>query len=175
MFRSAKVACRHVLFAQRRIAFGLCQHVVVWLGGFKDLGREKRMKRVAVTISLWVAASVPVQAQSETEALLCDAAKSGQTIELVYDKDVSKGCKPRLLDVHLVALGNNGSLYLRGWQTRGCTKGRDFEAARLFKFEKIKSVKVIDGVFNEKSQASKDKGWDGCLGSNCFIKEMVCE
>lgn len=114
-------------------------------------------------------------AQSDDAALLCEAAEAGRVVELVYDKDVSKGCKPRILDVHQVALGKNGSLYLRGWQTRGCTKGRDFEAARIFKFEKIKSVELIEGAFNEKSQASKAKGWDGCLGSNCFIKEMTCQ
>lgn len=134
-----------------------------------------RFDVTVLALAIGLAFASGAQAQSETEALLCEAAKTGQTIELVYDKDVSKGCEPRLLDVHIVALGNNGSLYLRGWQTRGCTKGRDFEAARLFKFEKIKSVKVIDGAFSDKSQASKDKGWDGCLGSNCFIKEMVCE
>ncbi len=133
------------------------------------------MKQIALAVAVLVGFAAPLHAQSETQTLLCEAAASGGVVELVYDKDVSKGCKPRLLDVHLVALGNNGSLYLRGWQTRGCTKGRDFEAARIFKFEKIKSVTLIDGVFNEKSQASKDKGWDGCLGSNCFIKEMICE
>lgn len=133
------------------------------------------MKQIALAIGLWAGIALPVNAQSETQALLCEAATSGGVVELVYDKDVSKGCAPRLLDVHQVAVGNNGSFYLRGWQTRGCTKGRDFEAARIFKFEKIKSVELIEGVFNEKSQASKDKGWDGCLGSNCFIKETICE
>lgn len=108
--------------------------------------------------------AAPVSAQSEMEALLCEAATTNRTVESVFDKDASKGCEPRLLDVHLVVLGNNGSLYLRGWQTRGFTKGRDFEAARLFKFEKIKSVEIIEGTFNEKSQVSKDKGWSGCLG-----------
>ena len=114
-------------------------------------------------------------AQSKHQAVLCEAAQAGQVVELVYDKDKSKGCVPRIVDVHQVAVGNNGSFYLRGWQSRGCTKGRDFEAARIFKFEKIKSVAVIDGAFGEKSLAAKKKGWDGCLGSNCFIKEMVCE
>ncbi len=133
------------------------------------------MKRIALGLVLLAGLAAPVGAQSETETLLCDAAKTNRMVELVYDKDVSKGCKPRLLDVHQVAIGNNGSLYLRGWQTRGCTKGRDFEAARIFKFEKIKSVELIDGAFNDKSQASKDKGWDGCLGTNCFIKETICE
>ncbi len=94
---------------------------------------------------------------------------------MVYDKDASKGCAPRLIDVHQVAIGNNGSLYMHGWQFRGCTKGRDFEAKRIFKFEKIKSVKLIAGTFGEKSQAAKDAGWNGCIGSNCFIKENICE
>ncbi|MEJ6709144.1 MAG: hypothetical protein QNK92_10165 [Amylibacter sp.] len=82
-----------------------------------------------------------VIAQAENEALLCEAAKTGRVIELVYDKDVSKGCLPHILDVHQVAIGKNGSLYLHGWQSRGCTKGRDFEAKQIFKFEKIKSGK----------------------------------
>ncbi len=116
-----------------------------------------------------------VQAQSKFESELCEAATTGRTIELVYDKDASKGCEPRLIDVHQVAIGNNGSLYMHGWQFRGCTKGRDFEAKRIFKFEKIKSVALIDGEFGEKSQAAKDAGWNGCIGSNCFIKENICE
>jgi hypothetical protein len=128
-----------------------------------------------LTLAIGVAYALPAFAQSEDQALLCEAAKTNRVVELVYDKDVSKECEPRFLDVHQVAIGNNGSLYLRGWQTRGCTKGRDFEAARIFKFEKVKSVTLIDGVFGEKSQAAKDKGWDGCLGTNCFIKETICE
>ncbi len=115
------------------------------------------------------------QAQAEFEAPLCEAAQTGRSIELVYDKDASKGCAPRLVDVHQVAIGNNGKLYMHGWQSRGCTKGRDFEAKRIFRFDKIKSVTLIDGDFGEKSQAAKDEGWDGCLGSNCFIKENICE
>lgn len=122
-----------------------------------------------------VALSAPAVAQSEHEAQLCEAAKTGRVIEMVYDKDKSKGCEPRLVDVHQVAIGNNGQLYMHGWQSRGCTKGRDFEAKRIFKFEKIKSVKMIDGTFGEKSQAAKDEGWNGCIGSNCFIKENICE
>ena len=114
-------------------------------------------------------------AQSDIEATLCEAAKTNKVIELVYDKDVSKSCLPRLVDVHQVAIGNNGKMYLHGWQSRGCTKGRDFETARIFRFDKIKSVKVIDGEFGPKSQSTKDEGWDGCLGSNCFIKENICE
>ncbi|MDB9707758.1 WYL domain-containing protein [Planktotalea frisia] len=122
-------------------------------------------------------ATIPLaaQAQSQFEAELCEAATNNRTIEMVYDKDASKGCEPRLIDVHQVAIGNNGSLYMHGWQFRGCTKGRDFEAKRIFKFEKIKSVKLIDSTFGEKSQAAKDAGWDGCIGSNCFIKENICE
>jgi len=89
--------------------------------------------------------------------------------------DVSKGCLPRLVDVHQVAIGNNGKLYLHGWQNRGCTKGRDYASERIFRFDKIKSVTVIEGVFSEKSLSIKLDGWDGCIGSNCFIKENICE
>ena len=117
----------------------------------------------------------PVLAQSEYEGPLCEAAQEGRTIELVYDKDASKGCLPRLVDVHQVAIGNNGKLYMHGWQTRGCTKGRDFEAERIFRFDKIKSVTLIEGSFSDKSQSIKGEGWDGCIGSNCFIKENICE
>lgn len=133
------------------------------------------MKRLILVCTIVSALANHANAQVKFQTLLCEAARSGGVIELVYDKDVQKGCKPRLLDVHQVALGKNGSLYLRGWQTRGCTKGRDFEAARIFKFEKIKSVEMADGEFGAKSRASKDKGWDGCLGSNCFIEEMICQ
>jgi len=115
------------------------------------------------------------EAQAPHEAPLCEAAKTNRTIELVYDKDVSKGCEPRLVDVHQVAIGNNGQLYMHGWQKRGCTRGRDFEAERIFRFDKIKSVKIIEGTFSEKSQSVKAEGWDGCLGSNCFIRENICE
>lgn len=114
-------------------------------------------------------------AQSKYEAELCEAAKTGQTIELVYDQDASKGCLPRLVDVHQVAVGNNGKLYMHGWQHRGCTKGRDYQSKRIFRFDKIKSVDVIGGDFSEKSQSVKDAGWNGCIGSNCFIKENICE
>ncbi len=127
--------------------------------------------------ALAVLALIPVSAmaQEKFETELCEAAETNRTIEMVYDKDASKGCAPRLIDVHQVAIGNNGSLYMHGWQFRGCTKGRDFEAKRIFKFEKIKSVELIDGTFGEKSQAAKDAGWNGCIGSNCFIKENICE
>ena len=116
-----------------------------------------------------------VHAQRKHEAPLCEAAKSSRTIELIYDKDVRKGCLPRLVDVHQVAIGNNGKLYMHGWQVRGCTKGRDYASERIFRFDKIKSVKLIEGVFDEKSQSIKARGWDGCIGSNCFIKENICE
>ena len=119
--------------------------------------------------------STSVKAQSKYEAPLCEAAKEGRVIELVYDKDKSKGCEPRIVDVHQVAIGNNGQYYMHGWQSRGCTKGRDFEAERVFRFDKIKSVNIIDGSFGEKSQAVKQEGWDGCLGSNCFIEKNICE
>lgn len=127
--------------------------------------------------ALAVLALIPVSAtaQEKFETELCEAAKTNRTIKMVYDKDASKSCAPRLIDVHQVAIGNNGSLYMHGWQFRGCTKGRDFEAKRIFKFEKIKSVELIDGMFGEKSQAAKDAGWNGCIGSNCFIKENICE
>jgi len=128
-----------------------------------------------LTIAIGLSLASVANAQSEFEAPLCEAAKTNQVIELVYDKDVSKGCLPRILDVHQVAIGNNGQLYLHGWQTRGCTKGKDFAAERIFKFEKIKSVTVVEGTFGEKSQSIKTEGWDGCLGSNCFIKENICE
>jgi hypothetical protein len=77
--------------------------------------------------------------------------------------------------VHQVAIGNNGQLYLHGWQSRGCTKGRGYASKRIFRFDKIKSVAVIDGAFDAKSQSIKAEGWDGCIGSNCFIKENICE
>ena len=120
-------------------------------------------------------ASASAQAQSPHEAPLCEAAKTNGKIELVYDKDASKGCEPRLVDVHQVAIGNNGQLYMHGWQSRGCTKGRDFEAERIFRFDKIKSVKAIEGSFGEKSKSVKAEGWDGCIGNNCFIEKNICE
>jgi hypothetical protein len=45
---------------------------------------------------------------------------------------------------------------MHGWQTRGCTKGRDFASKRIFRFDKIQSVKVTDGSFDEKSQSVKN-------------------
>lgn len=118
---------------------------------------------------------VQALAQEKFEDQLCQAAKTNLSIEMVYDKDVSKGCLPRLVDVHQVAIGNNGKLYMHGWQSRGCTKGRDYASKRIFRFDKIKSVNVIEGAFGEKSQSIKTEGWDGCIGSNCFIKENICE
>ncbi|MGI9391848.1 MAG: WYL domain-containing protein [Boseongicola sp.] len=135
------------------------------------------MKRsnIAMILLASVALFSPAQAQSVYEAPLCEAAKTNRVVEIVYNEDVSKGCLPRLVDVHQVAMGNNGKLYMHGWQSRGCTKGRDYASERIFRFDKIKSVKVIDGIFDEKSQSIKDDGWDGCIGSNCFIKENICE
>jgi len=133
------------------------------------------MKRSSVIAAILYATSSAASAQSAIQDTLCAAAKTNQVIEMVYDKDASKECLPRIVDVHQVAVGNNGSFYMHGWQSRGCTKGRDFEALRIFKLEKIKSATVIDGQFGEKSQAKKEDGWDGCLGSNCFIKENICE
>lgn len=116
-----------------------------------------------------------VVAQEEFETMLCEAAEAGNVVEIVYDEDASKGCLPRIFDVHQVGLGNNGLLYLHGWQTRGCTKGRDYASKRIFRFDKIQSVAVIEGAFSERSQSVKDEGWDGCIGSNCFIAENICE
>jgi len=124
---------------------------------------------------VFLATSIPSIAQSKFEAPLCEAAKDQRVIEMVYDKDKSKGCEPRIVDVHQVAIGNNGQLYMRGYQHKGCTKGRDFAAARIFRFDKIKSVNLIDGEFKDKSPEVKQKGWDGCLGSNCFIEKNICE
>ena len=134
-----------------------------------------KLNHITMTMLIITTLFSSAQAQSKHEALLCEAAKTNRTIEMVYDKDVSKGCLPRLVDVHQVAIGNNGKLYMHGWQNRGCTKGRDYASERIFRFDKIKSVKVIEGVFNEKSQSIKVEGWDGCIGSNCFIKENICE
>ena len=133
------------------------------------------LKCLTMAAVLFVAPFTTAFAQSEYEAPLCEAAQNGQVVELVYDKDVSKGCEPRLLDVHQVGVGFNGKLYVHGWQTRGCTKGRDFAAKRIFRFDKIKSVSVVDGAFDEKSQSIKAEGWDGCLGDNCFIEKNICE
>lgn len=135
------------------------------------------MKSLATGLALITLATLtpPGFAQSKHEPLLCEAAKTGQVVELVYDKDKSKGCEPRIVDVHQVAIGNNGRLYMHGWQTRGCTKGRDYASERIFRFDKIKKVAVTDGTFSDKSQAIKQDGWDGCIGANCFIKETTCE
>ena len=135
------------------------------------------MKMMHLIPVLFIATSFlsTANAQSEFEPALCEAAKTNRTIELVYDQDASKGCLPRLIDVHQVAIGNNGKLYMHGWQHRGCTKGRDYASKRIFRFDKIKSVDLIDGAFSEKSQSVKDAGWNGCIGSNCFIKENICE
>ncbi|SEV88036.1 WYL domain-containing protein [Cognatiyoonia koreensis] len=134
-----------------------------------------RLSHATAGVILAISPSSPVLAQSEFESLLCEAAETGAVVEIVYDEDASKGCLPRLLDVHQVAIGNNGLLYLHGWQTRGCTKGRDYESERIFRFDKIQSVEVIEGEFGERSQSVKDEGWDGCIGTNCFIEENICE
>ena len=130
---------------------------------------------VGIALLVTMALVSSAHAQSEYEAMLCEAAETGRVIELVYDEDVKKGCVPRLVDVHQIAKGNNGKLYMHGWQIRGCTKGRDYASERIFRFDKIKSVKVVEGNFTEKSQSIKKQGWDGCIGSNCFIKENICE
>ena len=132
-------------------------------------------KHLGMTLFVTFGLVSAVQAQSDLEVHLCEAAETNRVVELVYDGDASKGCLPRLVDVHQVAIGNNGRLYMHGWQTRGCTNGRDYASERIFRFDKIKSVEVIDGAFNEKSQSIKAEGWDGCIGSNCFIKENICQ
>ncbi|MEM5503146.1 WYL domain-containing protein [Ahrensia kielensis] len=134
-----------------------------------------KISQTIVTFIVSISLSSPALAQSKHEAALCEAAKTNQSIEMVYDKDASKGCLPRLIDVHQVAIGNNGQMYMHGWQKRGCTKGRDYASERIFRFDKIKSVKIVEGEFSEKSQSIKAEGWDGCIGSNCFIKENICE
>lgn len=132
-------------------------------------------KHLALALLFSAAPVAPVFAQSAHETLLCEAAQTSQMVALVYDADASKGCLPRIVDVHQVAIGNNGQLYLHGWQTRGCTKGRDYASERIFRFDKIKSVDLIEGDFGEKSLTIKAEGWDGCIGTNCFIKENICE
>ena len=132
-------------------------------------------KHLAMACIVSAVPFVPAHAQSEHETQLCEAAKTNRIVELVYDSDVSRGCLPRIVDVHQVALGNNGQLYLHGWQTRGCTKGRDYASERIFRFDKIKSVDLVEGAFEEKSQSIKAEGWEGCIGSNCFIDETICE
>ena len=130
---------------------------------------------IYITIAAILLLIPKAYAQSELETLLCEGAKEQRVIELVYDKDKSKGCEPRIVDIHQVAIGKNGQFYLRGYQHRGCTKGRDFAAARIFRLDKIKSANLIDGAFKDKSPEVKQKGWDGCLGSNCFIDKITCE
>ena len=132
-------------------------------------------KCIALTITVLIGLPTFASAQAELQEVMCEAATSGKVVEIVYDKDASKDCLPRIVDVHQVAIGNNGKLYMHGWQSRGCTKGRDYESKRIFRFDKIKSVTLVDGVFGEKSQAAKEEGWDGCIGSNCFIDETICE
>lgn len=134
-----------------------------------------KLKCVAITLLFAIGPISVTQAQTKHQEQLCEAAKSNRVVELVYDKDVNKGCLPRIIDVHQVAIGNNGKLYMHGWQSRGCTLGRDYASKRIFRFDKIKSINFIEGSFSEKSQSIKDQGWDGCIGSNCFIKENICE
>ncbi|MCK0126264.1 WYL domain-containing protein [Gelidibacter sp. F2691] len=134
-----------------------------------------KLGRVEIAVAVLFALSSSAQAQSAYEELLCEAARTNQVVEIVYDNDASKGCLPRLIDVHQVAVGNNGQLYMHGWQHRGCTKGRDYASERIFRLDKIKSVRLVEGEFGEKSQAVKLEGWDGCIGTNCFIKENICE
>ena len=101
-----------------------------------------------VGVALVLTLSTSAHAQSKHEAPLCEAAKTSQVVELVYDKDASKACLPRLVDVHQVAIGHNGKLYMHGWQSRGCTKGRDYASRRIFRFDKITGLqKTINTGF----------------------------
>lgn len=135
------------------------------------------MKTMICTFALAVSIAFcsSAQAQTEHEALLCEAAETGRVVEVVYDGDEEKSCLPRLIDVHQVGIGNNGQLYMHGWQTRGCTNGRDYESERIFRFDRIQTAEIVEGEFGEKSQSIKAEGWDGCIGSNCFIAENICE
>lgn len=134
-----------------------------------------KLRHLVILSAIAISSAASAQSESDFEVTLCKAAKDNRVVELVYDQDESKGCEARIIDVHQVAVGNNGQLYMHGWQSRGCTKGRDFGAKRIFKFEKIKAVEIVEGEFGEESQSAKDEGWDGCLGKNCFIKENICE
>lgn len=134
-----------------------------------------KLNNIVLTLLIGFLPISHAQAQSEYQDVLCVAAKEGRVVELVYDNDASKNCIPRLVDVHQVGIGNNGKLYLHGWQSRGCTLGRDYASKRIFRFDKIQSVEIIEGDFSEKSLSIKAEGWDGCIGTNCFIKENICE
>ena len=134
-----------------------------------------KIMQPAIAVIMSIAFCTSVQAQSIYEALLCEAAETGRVVEVVYHEDASKDCLPRLVDVHQVGVGNNGQLYMHGWQTRGCTNGRDYESKRIFRFDRIQSAEIVDGEFSERSQSVKAEGWDGCIGSNCFIAENICE
>ncbi len=134
-----------------------------------------KIMQPAVAVVMSIAFCPSVQAQSTYEALLCEAAETGRVVEVVYHEDASKDCLPRLVDVHQVGVGNNGQLYMHGWQTRGCTNGRDYESKRIFRFDRIQSAEIVDGEFSERSQSVKAEGWDGCIGSNCFTAENICE
>ena len=136
------------------------------------------LARIAIVFSMtiWLLAlDKPALAQSGVEDMLCEAAKNQRVVELVYDKDKSKGCLPRVVDVHQVAIGKNGQLYMHGYQHRGCAKKNDRPAERTFRFDKIKSVQLTEGQFSGKSIEIKAEGWDGCLGNNCFIEKNICE
>ncbi len=70
------------------------------------------MKLTFPTMLMLVATVQKVQAQSEFEVPLCEAAKSNRFVELVYDKDVRNRCEPRLVVVHQLAICNDGKLYM---------------------------------------------------------------
>lgn len=59
-----------------------------------------KLGRVEIALAVIFALPSSAQAQSAHEAPLCEAAKTNRVVEIVYDKDVSKGCLPRLVDVH---------------------------------------------------------------------------
>ncbi|MDB4122660.1 WYL domain-containing protein [Octadecabacter sp.] len=134
-----------------------------------------KIMQPAIAVIMSIAFCTSVQAQSIYEALLCEAAETGRVVKVVYHEDASKDCLPGLVDVHQVSVGNKGQLYMHGWQTRGCTNGRDYESKRIFRFDRIQSAEIVDGEFSERSQSVKAEGWDGCIGSNCFIAENICE
>ena len=108
-----------------------------------------RLLSVSAATFMFVSLASSAHSQSKHETSLCEAAKTNRVIELVYDKDASKGCLPRLIDVHQLASGKNGKLYMHGWQHHGCTKGRDYESKRIFRLDKIKSVKLIEGTYSD--------------------------
>lgn len=58
--------------------------------------REMNIKHILILVFVSVAFMSTVNAQSKYEAELCDAAKTGRTIELVYDQDAKRVVFPGL-------------------------------------------------------------------------------